>query len=160
MKKNKFFLLIIVLAMIDQITKVFIILLKSKLPVTVINNVLEIVYYENRGIAFGIRAGTTQLISLFTAVLLASICVAIYKNYEKMNSKIIYGSILLLAGGLGNLLDRIFRLYVVDFIYVKAIDFPVFNFADICVVLGVITIIVGFILMDRREKVEQNNSGK
>lgn len=158
MKKEKFFLLIIVLAMVDQLTKLFVILYKGYLPIEIINNVFEIVYCENKGIAFGLGNGLTQVITFLTGIILMLIMYAIYKNYTKINGKLLFGAALLLSGGIGNLLDRIFRLHVVDFIYFKAIDFPVFNFADICVVCGVIVICYGIWFIDRGEKVEKNNS--
>ena len=67
---------------------------------------------------------------------------------------------MLISGGIGNLLDRVFRLHVVDFIYFKLIDFPIFNFADICIVIGVIIICFGILRGDRGENFEENNSGK
>lgn len=159
MKKERFFLLIIVLAIIDQLIKLFIILNKEKLPMILINNVLEIVYCENRGMAFGVGTGMTQIISIVTAIIMAMIVMVIYKNYSKINSKLLIGVVLLISGGLGNFLDRAFRLYVVDFIYVRLINFPVFNFADICVVIGVITICTS-IIINRGEKIGEDNSQK
>lgn len=156
MKKEKFFLAILLLACIDQIIKLIVILNKSVFPITVINNVLDIVYCENRGMAFGMGTGATALISLITAIIMILILVLVYKNYAKMTKKLIWGVALLVSGGLGNFLDRICRSYVVDFIYFKPIDFPVFNFADICVVIGVCLIALGFILLDRGENVEKN----
>ena len=160
MKKDKFFLLIIILAFADQVTKLFIIINKDNLPIEIINNILEIVYCENKGIAFGIGEGITGMVSILTAIIMILILIVIYKNYTKIDSKLLLGGALLIAGGLGNFLDRLFRLHVIDFIYLKIINFPVFNFADICVVIGVITIGTGFLLMDRGEKIENNNSQK
>lgn len=157
-KKEKFFLLVIIFAIIDQVTKLLIILNKEKCPINIIKNVLEIEYSENRGIAFGIGNGTTFLISILTAIIMGMILVAIYKNYNKLNNTLLVGGILVISGGLGNLLDRIFRFYVVDFIYFKVIDFPIFNFADICIVIGVIIICFGMFLKDRGENIEENSS--
>ncbi len=50
--------------------------------------------------------------------------------------------VLILAGGIGNLIDRIFRGFVVDFLYFSLIDFPVFNIADCCVCIGAALLIV------------------
>lgn len=80
------------------------------------------------------------------------------RYYNKIDSRILVGASLLISGGIGNLIDRIFRLHVIDFIYFKCINFPVFNFADICVVIGVIVIGISYLLLDRGENVEENNS--
>ena len=158
MKKEKFFLSIIILAFIDQLSKLFIIINKNNFPIVIINDALEITYCENKGIAFGIGDGLTLLISIVTAIIMGLILVLIYKNYNKIEKKLLIGAALLISGGLGNFLDRIFRRHVVDFIYFKLINFPVFNFADICIVVGVIIIGIGFILADRGENIEKNNS--
>lgn len=160
MKKEKFFLLILVFAFIDQLTKLFVILFKDKLPIVLIKNVLEITYCENRGIAFGMGAGATVTITIITALIMIMILALINKNYNKIDKKLLFGGVLLISGGIGNFLDRVFRFYVVDFIYFKPIDFPVFNFADICIVIGVFIVGTRFLLMDRGEKSEGNNSNK
>ena len=160
MKNEKFFLVILILAIIDQITKLLIILNREKCPITIIKDVLQIEYSENRGIAFGIGNGTTVLISIVTALIMIMILYTINKKYDKLNSTLLTGSVMLISGGIGNLLDRVFRLHVVDFIYFKLIDFPIFNFADICIVIGVIIICFGILRGDRGENFEENNSGK
>lgn len=157
MKKRCFFILITILVIIDQLTKYFIIHNKSKLPKEIINNVLCFNYCENKGIAFGIGEGTVQLISIITIIVIAIILTAIYINYTKINSKILLGSSIMIAGGIGNLIDRIFRLYVVDFIDFNFFNFPIFNFADICVVAGVIIIGITYLIIDRGENIEENN---
>ena len=159
-KKEKFFLIILILAFIDQVTKLFIILNKDKCPVTIIKDVLEIQYTENKGIAFGIGNGATLIISIVTAMIMMTILYVINQKYEKLNSLSRIGASLLISGGIGNLLDRIFRLHVVDFIYFKLIDFPIFNFADICIVIGVLIICFEIFLENRGENIEKNNCRK
>ena len=158
MKKEKFFLSILLLAIIDQVLKLIVILYKNSLPIEIIKNFLEIVYCENKGAAFSIGSGSTTVITIITAIMMTLILWAIYKYYSKFSKVILMGSAFLISGGIGNLLDRAFRHYVVDFIYFKVIDFPIFNFADICVVIGVIVICLGLVIGDRGEKVDKNNS--
>lgn len=157
-KKEKFFLVILILAIVDQAIKLFVILGKDKLPVTIIKNTLEIVYCENLGAAFSIGSGSTVIITAVTAVIMAMMLYFIYKKYEKITSKMLMGAALLISGGIGNLLDRVFRRYVVDYIYFRIIDFPVFNFADICVVIGVIIICCCLVIEDRGGKVGKDSS--
>ena len=68
------------------------------------------------------------------------------KKYE-FNNNAKLGMSLILAGGFGNLIDRIFRGYVVDYIDItRLFDYPIFNFADICIVVGVILVITVIIV--------------
>jgi len=68
------------------------------------------------------------------------------KKY-KFDDKTKLGFSLILAGGIGNLIDRIFRGYVIDYIDIsKIFSYPVFNFADICIVIGVILVIIIIII--------------
>lgn len=157
-KKSGFILITALLVIIDQISKYFIVINESKLPKVIINNILRFNYCENRGIAFGIGEGTVQLISIITIVIIVIILIAIYINYSKIDNKILLGSSIMIAGGIGNLIDRIFRLYVVDFIdFNELFNFPIFNFADICVVIGVIIIGIAYLTIDRGEDIEKDS---
>ncbi len=157
MKKRNFFILIIILVIIDQISKFLIIINKGIFPQELIKGVLDFVYCENKGIAFGIGQGGTQIFSVITSIIIIAIIFIICRYFNKIDSKILIGASLLISGGIGNLIDRIFRLHVIDFIYFKCVNFPVFNFADICVVIGVIVIGISYLLLDRGENVEGNN---
>ena len=82
---------------------------------------------------------------IITLLIIGFVIVYIFKNYKSLVSfeKVIYG--LLLGGALGNLIDRIFRGYVIDFISVRLpfnYDFPVFNVADIAVVVSCILLVI------------------
>lgn len=158
MKKRNFFILIIILIIIDQISKFLVIINEGSFPQELIKGVLELVYCENKGIAFGIGQGGTQIFSIITSIIIIAIIFVMCRYYNKIDSRILVGASLLISGGVGNLIDRIFRLHVIDFIYFKCINFPVFNFADICVVIGVIVIGISYLLLDRGENVEENNS--
>ena len=139
----------------DQIIKYFVLLyLKPVGSVGAINGFLEWNYVENTGAAFGSFSGNTALLSIITAVIIiAGIAVIILK---KINNKfLLVTATVIIAGGLGNLIDRIFRGYVVDFIKVLFIDFPVFNFADILVTCGSFMLIIYLIIdiyKDSRKK--------
>lgn len=158
MKKEKFFLIVLLLAIVDQAIKLIVILCKDNLPTTIIRNVLELVYCENYGAAFSLGSGSTTAIAIITALIMAMILFVIYKYYEKFNSRMLLGGSILISGGISNFLDRIFRHYVVDYIYFSFIDFPVFNFADICVVIGVVIICFCLLIGDRGEKIGKDSS--
>ena len=130
----------------DQIIKYFVLLyLKPVGSVGAINGFLEWNYVENTGAAFGSFSGNTALLSVITAVIIIAGIAAII--LKKINNKfLLVTATVIIAGGLGNLIDRIFRGYVVDFIKVLFIDFPVFNFADILVTCGSFMLIIYLII--------------
>ena len=139
----------------DQIIKYFVLLyLKPVGSVGAINGFLEWNYVENTGAAFGSFSGNTALLSIITAVIIIAGIAAII--LKKINNKfLLVTATVIIAGGLGNLIDRIFRGYVVDFIKVLFIDFPVFNFADILVTCGSFMLIIYLIIdiyKDSRKK--------
>ena len=154
MKKKNFLLITIILIFIDQISKFLIELNKEMLPKIVIKNILKFSYCENRGIAFGMFSGHVFAFSIITGIAIIFIIIAICLNYKKISKLCTYGISLLLAGGIGNFIDRTFRGYVIDFIdFRNLVNFPIFNFADVCVVFGVIIIGIYFIISIRGEKI-------
>ena len=153
----------------DQIIKYIAVLtLKDKEPVVIIKDVLELRYLENSGAAFGILQDKQVFFYILTAVVIAAIIVIWLrsnKNLKKYSSLVInepdkfraktfkgitfinYILSILCAGAVGNLIDRVINQYVVDYIYFKIIDFPLFNLADICVTLSACALIVFFIFI-------------
>lgn len=103
-------------------------------------------YVRNTGAAFGSFSQSTTLLTVVTgAVILAGIILIATK---KIRSKFyLTCAVLIISGGLGNLIDRIFRGYVIDFIDVQFTDFAVFNFADILVTVGSIALMI-YVIVD------------
>lgn len=103
-------------------------------------------YVRNTGAAFGSFSQSTTLLTVVTgAVILAGIILIAAK---KIKSKFyLTCAVLIISGGLGNLIDRIFRGYVIDFIDVQFTDFAVFNFADILVTVGSIALMI-YVIVD------------
>lgn len=134
---------VLAIAAADQIIKVAV--LNSSLAhgsiIIVIKGVLQLRYVENTGAAFSILSGKTGLLSVFTAVvLLVGFYLIIAK---KIKSRIALTSVvMLMGGGLGNLIDRVFRHFVVDYIEVTFVNFAVFNFADCFVTVGEIVLVI------------------
>lgn len=114
--------------------------------ITVISGFLELEYVENTGAAFSLFEGRTQILSVFSALVLV---VGIYLLFaRKIKSKVMLTSVvMIMGGGLGNLIDRIIYHFVVDYIKVLFIDFPVFNFADCFITVGEF-ILIGYLLWD------------
>lgn len=148
-----FFLISGMLIFIDQLTKKLAYkYLYNKEPVVLIDNVLELVYVENRGAAFGILQNMHVLFYVLTVVVLIVLLINLYK-LDLTSKYIFYFAFLVLifSGAIGNFIDRVKNKYVVDFIYFKPIDFPVFNFADICITVGCIVLIFSFIFIYKGE---------
>lgn len=140
---------ILLLVFLDQLTKWLVVLkLKPIHDVPIIDGIFHFSYVENRGAAFGILQGKHLFFIITTIIVMIFIAVYYYKlPKEKKYHPMRFALILIGAGAIGNLIDRIRLGYVVDFLYFKLIDFPVFNFADICVVVGV-SILSLFILIN------------
>ncbi len=143
---------IFVLVFFDQWTKqlAFHFLYDGK-DLILIDHVLQFHYLQNTGAAFSILQGKSVVFFILTPVL----CLLIIRTYlkipmEKRYMPLQIVCVFLLAGAIGNLIDRIRFGYVIDFIYFSLIDFPVFNVADIYVTcsLGVLMLLVLFVYKD------------
>ncbi len=108
--------------------------------------VFHLTYVENRGAAFGMMQGGRIFFIVISFIIIAAIFV-FAKKYANTSRTLRWGLTLVTAGAIGNLADRIFRGYVVDFLDFCLIDFPVFNFADIfvCIGAGLLVIYIIFI---------------
>lgn len=159
MKKVKFFVINIILITIDQIFKYYILINKENLPNNIINGVLNFTYCENRGIAFGIGQGGAKIFALITLLMIIVALIYIAFKFNKLKGLTVFGIALVISGGIGNLIDRLFRGYVIDYIdFSEIVDFPVFNFADICIVVGVIIIGISYLKNEGGEVNERINS--
>jgi len=114
--------------------------------------VFNLTYCENRGAAFSIFSGKQTFLIILTIIVMIMLTVFLLKTKNK--SKFFYICYtLIIAGGIGNLIDRITQGYVVDYIEFRLFKFAIFNFADICVVIGGILLFI-CVLFDEK------NSGK
>lgn len=147
MKKIISLIAIAVLTAIDQIIKFFVERdLRPIREMPFIDGFIGWHYVRNTGAAFGSFSNSTVLLSVFTAVLLLVGIVALLMGKIKDKFYIVC-AVIVIAGGLGNLIDRIFRGFVVDYIEVQFMDFAVFNFADILVTCGAF-MIMGYTVYD------------
>lgn len=148
--------LIFLLLFLDQFTKYEALLhLKNQSSVSLIPGVLELSYVENRGMAFGMLEGRQILfigMCVIFCIALIWAFIRIPKNFDYL-PLLITGAVLF-GGAAGNFADRLFRGYVVDFIYFSLIDFPVFNVADIYVVCGGIVLVLLVIFKYKDEDFE------
>ncbi len=143
-----FYLIIFILIALDQFTK-YLIESGDKEPLNVIPGFLEFRYSQNTGIAFSFLEDHPQLLLVINSII---ILVLIFYFLKMQTRSFLQGLAfaLIIAGGLGNLLDRYIHGYVIDFINPTFIDFAIFNLADSYLNLGVaLFIIKGFFYAKR-----------
>lgn len=149
-KYNKIWQLLIaslsicLLVVLDQLTKhLAVIKLKGNNPFIILKGILEFSYLENTGAAWGILSGGRIILVPFSIIILLAIGFIIYRTpLDKKYLPFRIVMIFLCAGAFGNLIDRVIYRYVIDFIYFKLIDFPVFNVADMYVSVSMILLII------------------
>lgn len=146
-------IMIILIIVIDQVTKFAIVKNIYSSSLTVLEGIMNFTYVENRGGAYGIGNDSTLMFIIVNVIVITLITKFILSKKNDISTYILISLGLILAGGIGNLVDRIFRGFVVDFLdFNPLIKFPVFNIADICIVLGCILIIVNFIINSFKER--------
>ena len=146
-------LLSAVLALVDQLLKL---LVKAELApigeLPLLDGVLHLTYVENRGMAFGMMQGQKWLLIWVTALVLLVLIAGIIMGKIRKPATL-FTTAVIIGGGIGNLIDRVYRGYLVDYIDVRIINFAVFNFADICVTCGTaVLLVILFVEMLREGK--------
>lgn len=112
-----------------------------------ISGILNFTYVENTGGAYGIGSNNIVTFIVINVIIISVFMKFIISRINEINIKELSAMSLIIAGGIGNLIDRIFRGYVIDFIDINPVfKYPVFNIADICVVVGCIIIAIDLIV--------------
>lgn len=147
---------IAVLTAVDQLIKMLVVThLKPVGVKTLIPNLLELKYLENSGASFGLFQGNSLFFAVLTFFIMAVI-LFVFVRYKQHNFFTYFAGIAIVAGGFGNLIDRVMFEYVIDYIHVMFFPY-VFNFADSLVVLGTISFVIYVIFyMNKQEKVLEN----
>lgn len=157
-------ILIIVLILIEQLTKLYAINNTKETEIVVIKDVLSFSYLENTGIAFGLAQGdSTNLIIISNIIVIAIIIRFMVAQNKKIGPKTMFLLSMAVAGGASNLIDRIFRGYVVDFINLLIIpSYPRCNLADIFLVVSWFILVLVFAIQAKKElnKVKENDVRK
>lgn len=144
----------------DQITKYFI---STNFALgesaEFLNGFIDLVYIHNRGGAWGILQGKTWLLVAITFVMLV-VCIWFLIKAGRKNKLFFWAIMLVLSGGIGNMIDRIFRNgNVVDFLHFEFWPtFPIFNVADCAVVIGAGLLLLYFIIDTFKEKSKNENN--
>lgn len=151
---------VVLLVGIDQLIKYFVVLnLKPVGSVMFIKGFLQFSYVENTGAMMGLMEGKTTIMIIAALIVLSVLFILILTNKIKFGFEFCC-FVMIAAGGIGNIIDRIFRGFVVDYIEVLFIDFYVFNFADCLVTVGAFLIlfyeIYGIYKDAKLKKVEKN----
>ncbi len=145
-----YYILILGVILLDQVTK-FLVRSSIQLDHTIplIDGIFHLTYINNYGAAFSILEGKQFL--LIGATLIAVIAVMIFIVWKRKlaHPMLLSGLALIAGGGIGNLIDRIWLGYVVDFFDFRI--WPVFNVADIAVVSGCLLLLVYVLLVEGRE---------
>ncbi len=155
-----FFYLAIALlvVIIDQVIKYFVVQLLEPIGrVAAIPHILDLVYVENRGVAFGMFSNLRWLFVIVTAVVIVVFVFLMFK-LGKSSKLFSLASALIIGGGIGNLIDRIYLGYVIDYLQLSFFS-PVCNFADYCITAGTILLIIYLLFysdMSKEEKLKEN----
>jgi len=135
------YLIIIIFTLLDQIIKYVVVnnLFLGE-SIKVINNFFSITYVTNDGAAFNILSGN-KMFFILLGVIITIFLINYSKNKPKLERFTYY---LLISGIIGNLIDRIIKGYVIDYLdfNIFGYNFPVFNFADICITISAIMLLV------------------
>ncbi len=145
-----------VLTAIDQLINMQVTVhLKPIEKIEVIPGLLQLRYIENTGVSFGLFEGNSMLFAA-SSLILSIIIIIVFVRHKDHNFFSYFAGICIVAGGLGNFLDRVFFGYVMD--YIEVMFFPyIFNFADCMVVLGTISFVIYILFYYDKKKITDDD---
>ena len=149
---------------IDLLTKHFIYMpiAAGADDITIWDGVLKLVAVENTGASFGIFQNANEVLTVISVIVIAVLFAVMILSVKNRNGWFRAALILMLAGGIGNLVDRFVFGFVRDWIYFELIDFAVFNLADSGLTVGCVLLIIYVIFfyrpVDKKQKSGTNNS--
>ena len=151
-------ILILVLTAIDQLSKLYMYNMSGGeigYSIPIINDFFHLTYIENHGGIFGVFQGKINYFTIISIVLIAYVVITEIKNFKKYKFPIKLGISIITAGALGNMIDRIFRGFVIDMIDFRGIWGFIFNIADTHIHIG-LYIILFTLIKDEYEKMKKN----
>ena len=152
-----YIVLILILVGADQLSKYLInsyMLEGETLPI--INDFFHLTYVKNRGIAFGMFQGKLDIISIATIIAIVAIAYYLYKERNKLSMIEKMGFIYILAGAIGNMIDRAFRGFVVDMVDFRGVWSYVFNLADVWINIGVVFVLLDQLILRKKRETEED----
>lgn len=157
--KNKekwlYAIIILLLLSIDQLTKSAMKSLANGIvgySTRIISNFFRLTYVENYGGIFGIFQGNIRVFTVISTILIIYIYLTELKNFNKYTQLTKIGVIFIVAGALGNMVDRFFRGYVIDMLDFRGIWQFVFNFADVYIHIGIYLVIIAYLIKRGKKK--------
>ncbi len=157
--------IIILSVLIDQIAKYIVV---QTLPlydsVVLIDGFFSFTHIQNRGAAWGMFSEHRWVFLVATAIAIIVLPIILYR-FRKLHVLFGVSMSLIIGGAVGNMIDRLFLGYVIDFLEFTFIDFPVFNIADICIVVGTFMMAAYILFFDKtlfveKKKTPENNEEK
>ena len=148
-------MIILGLTLFDQVTKYIIYRVaegQAGFSIPIIKNFFHITYVENHGGVFGLLQGKINLFTIASTVLIIYVIAMEYKNFKNYSKWTKIGVAVIAAGALGNMIDRIFRGYVIDMIDFRGIWVFVFNVADMYVHIGIYIIVIDYLVRKYKMK--------
>ena len=134
---------------VDQLTKwLAATFLKQVGTFPIIENVLHLTYHTNKGMAFGMLDTHRWVFMSVSTVTILALTALLYSGYVRANKFYTVSLSLIISGGIGNMIDRVFLGYVIDFIDFRLIDFAIFNTADSFVCVGCALVILQILIGD------------
>ena len=124
-------------------------------PIVLIDGIFELNYIENTGAAFGIFSDSRIMLIVITSVALLGLLYVMISGELGRSKLVLISGTMILSGGVGNMIDRIFRQKVVDFFYFKAIDFAIFNVADSFIVVGSSLLLLYFLFIHKEQTLKK-----
>jgi len=129
--------------LIDSLSKLFILNISPNMDNFNLDlGIISVTRIYNTGAAFGILKGWTSFLIIFSLLILIVLSLYVYKKHKELNILQASGLGMIMGGTAGNFFDRATFGYVIDFIKLNFIDFPVFNLADLFINIGVILILI------------------
>lgn len=145
----------------DQLIKLWVV--EKLMPVKVMDfirigdfEILGLRYCENTGAAFSSFSGARWFLVMLVSVMLIVLLIFTVR-YKHKRPLFLISSVMIMSGGVGNLIDRVRLGYVIDYLDVKLFDFAVFNFADICVVMGAVMLLIFLFFIEPKIVAEENS---
>ncbi len=153
---------VIVLFFVDKYTKIWAINnIKDKENINIIDGVFELAYVENKGAAWGMFEGATLFFAIITiVVVLAVIWTFISLGKSKKDKLLKISLVVFTAGVLGNFYERMLYHKVVDMLHFYLIEYPVFNVADVFIVVSSIVVAVLLIFFYKEDELKFMKFGR
>ena len=147
-------LIILILIALDQLSKLAVVrYLAGGGEVAIIPGFFRLLYVENCGAAFGILQEGRPLFIVITVAVIGFLLYGIYRKRDEVRGLLRVALVLILAGAVGNFIDRLRLHFVVDFLSFRFFghDFAVFNLADSFIVVGTILLMIHVFLGDEKD---------